>query len=331
LTNAALAALLAPALLAWAAIAILERTRWSQRLADLPNERSLHARPTPRIGGLGVLAGSLSIAAPHAAGPLAVVLACALALALISLVDDLRGLPVAVRLAAHGAAAALAMLAIAGTPEDSAAWLAWLIAALAIAWSTNLFNFMDGSDGLAGGMALLGFGAYGIAAHGGGYTHLALVSLALASASAGFLLHNFPPARVFLGDAGSIPLGFLAGALGVHGIAIGAWPLAFPLLAFSPFLVDATLTLLMRAMRGEPVWQAHRSHHYQQLVLAGWSRRRLALAAYALMLAAAASALVLAAAGPMVQCGIISVWAAVYALLFLAIRRTTNRAAGTVR
>ena len=330
MTIGTLAALVAPALLAWAAIAILERTRWARRLADHPNARSLHALPAPRIGGLGVLAGTLPIAAPHASGPLAAVLGLALLLFLLSLADDLRSLPVAVRLAAHGIAAALAMLAIAGAPDGFAA-LAWLVAVLAIAWSTNLYNFMDGSDGLAGGMAVVGFGAYAFAAHAAGQTALALVSLALASASAGFLLHNFPPARVFLGDAGSIPLGFLAGALGAYGYAIDAWPLAFPLLLFSPFVVDATLTLVARAARGEPIWRAHRSHYYQRLVIGGWTRRRLALTAYALMLAAAASALALDRSSLMLQCGIIFLWAAIYALLILAISRTTTRAADTTQ
>jgi UDP-N-acetylmuramyl pentapeptide phosphotransferase/UDP-N-acetylglucosamine-1-phosphate transferase len=154
---------------------------------------------------------------------------------------------------------------------------------------------------------------------------LALLCAALASASAGFLAHNFPPARAFLGDGGSIPLGFLAGALGLHGALGGAWPLWFPLLAFSPFVVDATLTLAGRMARGERFWIAHRDHAYQRLVLSGWTRRRLALTAYALMAATGASALAALAQGPMVQCGIIFSWAAIYALLALAVGKRTRR------
>jgi len=191
-------------------------------------------------------------------------------------------------------------------------------------WMTNLYNFMDGSDGLAGTMALVGFGAYAAAAALAGHGPLALVSLAVASASAGFLAFNFPPARVFMGDAGSIPLGFLAGALGVLGVVAGAWPAAFPAVAFSPFIVDATATLLRRLVRGERVWQAHRSHYYQRLVLSGWNPRRLVLAAGGLMLAAAASALVLARSGLMLQCGIIFFWVVLYALLLPAIDRKTR-------
>jgi UDP-N-acetylmuramyl pentapeptide phosphotransferase/UDP-N-acetylglucosamine-1-phosphate transferase len=195
------------------------------------------------------------------------------------------------------------------------------VAILAVVWMTNLFNFMDGSDGLAGGMAAIGFGTLAAAAWAAGAMPLALVCAAIASASLGFLAHNFPPARIFLGDAGSVPLGFLAGALGLYGALAAAWPLWFPLLVFSPFIVDATLTLLRRASRREPVWRAHRSHAYQRLVLSGWTRRALALRAYILMAAAAASALVARAQGPAVQFGIILGWAMLYLLIFIAIER----------
>jgi len=140
----------------------------------------------------------------------------------------------------------------------------------------------------------------------------------------GFLTHNFPPARVFMGDAGSIPLGFLAAALGVLGVIAGAWPVAFPVVVFSPFIVDATVTLARRLVRGDRVWQAHRTHYYQRLVLWGWNPRRLVFASGGLMLAAAASALVLAGAGPMLQCGIIFFWVALYALLLPAMDRKTR-------
>jgi UDP-N-acetylmuramyl pentapeptide phosphotransferase/UDP-N-acetylglucosamine-1-phosphate transferase len=186
---------------------------------------------------------------------------------------------------------------------------------------TNLFNFMDGSDGLAGGMAAIGFGALAAGAAAAGAMALALTAAAIASASVGFLLHNFPPARVFLGDAGSVPLGFLAAALGLHGMLVGAWPLWFPFLVFSPFIADATVTILRRAARRERFWRAHRGHFYQRLVLAGWSRRALALRAYALMAAAGLSALAGRAQGPEVQFGIILGWAAFYALLLVAIER----------
>ena len=322
-----------PALLAALAIAILRRTPWAARLADVPNERSLHAQPRPRIGGLGILAGAFPLALYFAGAPGALILSCALGLALVSLLDDLRGLPVAVRLGAHAVAALVAMAILVPLPAGSPAthWLAWVAALGAVAWMTNLYNFMDGSDGLAGTMGVVGFGAYAWAAFQSGQAGLGIICLALASANVGFLAHNFPPARVFMGDAGAIPLGFLAGALGVQGFASGAWGAAFPVLAFSPFIVDASVTLLRRLARRERVWQAHRSHYYQRLVLAGWNPRRLLFAAGGLMLAASASALLLRGADAMLQCGIIFFWAALYALLLPAIDRKTRTMTAAAR
>ena len=312
-----------PAVLAWVAIALLARMPWAAVLADHPNSRSLHERATPRLGGLGILLGVLPAALVLASGPLAAILACALVLALLSLADDAWGLPVSVRLTGHLVAAGIAWLVMAAPPPGSAGvgWLASVAAIVAIAWMANLFNFMDGSDGLAGGMAAIGFATLAAGAWDSGQRELALVCVAIASASVGFLAHNFPPARVFLGDVGSIPLGFLAGALGLYGTLSGAWPLAFPLLAFFPFIVDASLTLARRALRRERVWVAHREHVYQRLALAGWPRRRLALAAYAVMLAFAVAALVLRPASPMLQCGIILGSAAVFGILLAALDR----------
>jgi len=165
------------------------------------------------------------------------------------------------------------------------------VLALALAWTTNLYNFMDGSDALAGGMAVIGFGAYALAAYLFGAQTLAALCAALAAAALAFLAFNWHPARLFLGDVGSVPLGFLAGALGLQGWAIGAWPLWFPLLVFAPFMCDATLTLVKRLLRREPVWRAHREHYYQRLVRMGFGHRGTALIEYAAMAACAALAL----------------------------------------
>ena len=330
--QAALVACVVPALVAWAAIAILRRSPLAARLADHPNQRSLHIVPTPRLGGLGVVTGMIPFALYYASGPIALILTCALALSLVSLADDLRFLPATLRLAAHALAAVATwvVLDVPGLPPGTG-WIVGALAVLAMVWVTNLFNFMDGADGLAGGMSAIGFSAYAVAALQAGQAPLALACAALAGASLGFLTWNFPPARVFLGDAGSIPLGFLAAALGAWGVARGAWPLAFPLMVFSPFIVDATVTLVKRLARREKVWLAHRGHYYQRLVLAGWTTRRLAFASYFLMAAAAASALVLARHGFMLQCGIISFWAATYLLLGITIDRKTRTTAETAQ
>ena len=318
--------ILAPMLITACAIAWLRRSRIAQRLGDQPNERSLHSHVTPRVGGLAILLGALPLAAWHASTAVGLVLAAAGLLAIVSLADDAQSLPVAVRLPAHFAGAVVAVLVFApGWLEGASGWALALVLTCAIAWMTNLFNFMDGADGLAGGMAAIGFGTMGWVAWQAGAIPLATACIALASASVGFLAWNLPPARVFMGDAGSIPLGFLAGALGLAGVAEAAWPWWFPLMIFSPFIVDASVTLLRRALRREPVWRAHREHAYQRLVLAGWSKRRLAAASFALMAAVAVSACAALRQGATGRYAIISVWAVAFVLLLATIERRCRK------
>jgi UDP-GlcNAc:undecaprenyl-phosphate GlcNAc-1-phosphate transferase len=261
-------------------------SRFGRFALDEPNARSLHARPVPRTGGIAVLLGA-AVALGFGAAQLWLPMALAAALAVVSFVDDLHRLPTTLRLAAHlGAAGALAWYVL--SPMHPVE-LAVLIAALA--WITNLYNFMDGSDGVAGGMAVIGFAGYATAAWLSGNAALTALSIALSAASLGFLAYNFHPARIFLGDVGSIPLGFLAAALGVIGWQAEVWPLWFPLLVFGPFVGDATITLLKRAARGERVWQAHRDHYYQRLVRMGFGHRGTAYAGYVAMLVCSAAAL----------------------------------------
>jgi UDP-N-acetylmuramyl pentapeptide phosphotransferase/UDP-N-acetylglucosamine-1-phosphate transferase len=279
---------------------------------DHPNERSLHAAPTPRIGGLGIMAGVGVASLWLADAVLLPAMLAAFALAALSLLDDVRGLPVAVRFLAHFVAAVACLLALGLT-----GW-ALVGTTLAVVWMTNLYNFMDGADGLAGGMAAIGFCALSLAAWLGGAPGLAAFCAAIAVAALAFLRFNFPPARVFMGDAGSIPLGFLAAVLGILGAQQDVWPWLFPLLVFSPFIVDASVTLMRRALRGEKVWQAHRSHYYQRVVLLGASHRQLALTAYLLMLASAALAFALLIL-PQHAAWLLILSGTTYLLIFLAI------------
>jgi UDP-N-acetylmuramyl pentapeptide phosphotransferase/UDP-N-acetylglucosamine-1-phosphate transferase len=255
-------------------------------MLDRPNERSLHVQPVPRSGGIAIAAGTaagLALAPPL---PLAA-FGIAAGLAALSLLDDLLRLPTLLRLAAHLAAAGSFVNLALGIAEP----LTFALLALAVAWYANLYNFMDGADGLAGGMAVIGFGTYAWAAHQAGHTALAFSGAVLAAASLAFLLLNFHPARLFMGDAGSVPLGFLAGALGLAGWREGAWPLWFPVLVFAPFVCDATLTLLRRLARRERVWQAHKEHYYQRLVRMRFGHRGTAWIEYAAMAGCAAVAL----------------------------------------
>ncbi len=311
-----MAGMLVPAALAFAAallvLSILLSPAAKGRALDRPNERSLHAVPVPRTGGLAIMAGAATALA-FVAGREQALLLVALALAAVSFGDDLFGLPTLVRFAAHIAAAVAALLVSA--PDPGVAWVLPLL--LGIAWFTNFYNFMDGSDGLAGGMTVIGFGACAIAASLAGHAWLPVVSVSIASAAAAFLLFNFHPAKIFMGDAGSIPLGFLAGSLGIAGWQADCWPLWFPVLVFSPFAADATFTLLKRLFRREKVWQAHREHYYQRVVRMGFGHRGTALAGYALMAACAAAALAAREASPEVQAATLA--AATIAYLGLAL------------
>ncbi len=286
--------------------------RGRQLMLDRPNARSLPQQPVPRSGGIALAAGVAAGIALAPAAPLAA-FGIAAVLAVLSLADDLHALPTLLRLAAHVAAAAVLLALEIGSAEP----VLFLTLLLAIAWYANLYNFMDGSDGLAGGMALIGFGAYGWAAQQSGHAALAASGSVLAAASLAFLLFNFHPARLFMGDAGSVPLGFLAGALGVLGWRDGVWPLWFPVLVFAPFVCDATLTLLKRLLRGERVWQAHKEHYYQRLVRMKFGHRGTAWIEYGAMAVCAALALFAREAEPGVQ--LAALGAAALALAALAV------------
>ena len=263
------------------AIVVLLRSR-AKLPQDAPNQRSLHAAPLPRGGGIAIWAGFLPVAlwmSPLAQGGIVLWLVPWLLLALVSLRDDVRALGVGVRLLVHALAALWFGIGLVWpalmSPAVQTAWPAAmtvaLLAAAVVAWSLNLYNFMDGNDGLAAAMAILGFSAYGIGAVIAGAPATAF--FALAAATIPFFVVNRPPSRLIMGDVGAVPLGFLAAAFGVALVAAGTWPAWFPALVFLPFIADATLTLGRRAWRRERLWEAHRSHYYQRLHRLGAGHR----------------------------------------------------------
>ncbi len=267
-------------------------TAWATRRAvlDTPNQRSNHTKPVPLGGGIAVFA---------VVGPLITavillynsndtvawaVLGATLVLAVISGLDDLRGLPVMARLSAHGICVAVVLALIPGKftlfQGLVPIMLDRVIAGVAWIWFLNLFNFMDGIDGLAGvETASIGFGVFLaaglIGAQGGpAVTVAGLSGLILGAAALGFLILNWHPARVFLGDVGSIPLGFLTGWLLIMLAMWGYWVAALTLPAY--YLADASITITARALRGEKIWQAHTDHFYQRAVRRGWSHAQVA-------------------------------------------------------
>lgn len=268
---------------------IILHSKFGKEIQDVPNERSLHETPTPRIGGIGLMAGILTGWAWMFYSLTWWLVLPVVLLFVVSLIDDIQGLPVSKRLSAHFVAAAILIGGSSALSQDGI--IVTVLLLLLTVWLTNLYNFMDGSDGLAGGMALSGFTMYGIAALMNGNEALAMVNFTIGAAALGFLYNNFPPAKVFMGDAGSIPLGFLVAAIGLWGWQLGCWPAWFPLLVFSPFIVDASITLIKRTMRGAKVSEAHREHYYQRLLQLGWGHRNVALIEYCLMCAVGITAI----------------------------------------
>jgi UDP-N-acetylmuramyl pentapeptide phosphotransferase/UDP-N-acetylglucosamine-1-phosphate transferase len=291
---------------------------------DRANARSLHRGAVPRGGGLAIWLGWYAgIVWLPGAQPWLFPLA---AIVIVSFFDDRRGIPSLLRLFVQ-LAAAIAWLWLAAPMPDL---IVAATMAVAIVWVANLYNFMDGSDGLAGTMTVVGFGAYALAAFWAG-SDRAPTLLALAAATLPFLLANWPPARIFLGDAGSVPLGFLAAVFGIEGWRQGWWPLWFPLLVFLPFIADASATLLRRVLRGEPVWQAHRDHSYQRLVQLGLGHAGTLALYAALMIGATVSALAALARAPQTGWYLLAVWVAVIALLIGSVARYWHNRIGGLR
>ncbi|MBT6275822.1 MAG: glycosyltransferase family 4 protein [Chromatiales bacterium] len=301
-------------------------------LADVPNERSLHQSITPRGGGIGVLvatvaglaiAGFAGVAVTH----FGAILAGAGLVAVVSLVDDWRGLPAIARGVTHLLAAISIVLwsvyptqwSVPGVSFDMPVWVAAPVAVLAVTWMTNLYNFMDGMDGFAAGMGLIGFGTLALLGSDVGVWHFSALCLGLAAGSGGFLVVNFPPARLFLGDVGATTSGFIAGAMICWADVYRVFPWWVGVMVFSPFIVDASVTLIRRAFARERIWEAHRSHFYQRLVGLGWSHRRTVVYAYALMIYSAALALIANTAPPWVQWVMVSLLAVTYTAIMVLI------------
>ena len=272
-------------------------------LFDRPNQRSSHVRPTLRGAGLMLTpvavgaVGGIGLYGPDPPASAVAIAVLALALGLVSWLDDRRGLAVPVRLVAHAGAVAAALYVMRGNGAFFGGLLApeldLALAGLLWLWFVNLFNFMDGIDGIAGAeTAVLGFGVAVVAALSGAGGGLSLIGTSFVAIATGFLWCNWPPAKVFLGDVGSIPLGYLLGWLLLLLAQQGLWAAALILPLY--YLTDATLTLALRILRREKFWQAHRQHFYQRAARGGMGHagvsRAVLVAGMALVMCAAAAA-----------------------------------------
>lgn len=318
---------------------------------DHPNERSLHDRPTPRTGGVAILAGLLCglVSAVLAGFPLnggsdhalfgwpvsVWIVLLTYGIGIVSFLDDRGGVPVLVRFGVHLLAASIL---VAGTrlwipaitlPVVGSLDLGWLALPASIGflvWMTNLYNFMDGMDGFAGGMTVAGGGLLAWFGWSAGQGFLSVTAVSVAAAALGFLFHNFPPARIFMGDVGSVSLGFLFGSLMLLGLHDQVFDLWVPVMLFSPFIVDATVTLIRRTVRGERVWLAHRSHYYQRLVLLGWGHKRTVFSEYVFMALCGVLAWGYQMVDSRIRWVVLGFWGLLMGLAMLGVHRVEQRA-----
>jgi len=324
-------------LLSWGLTAYLLRIALQQRLVDSPNHRSLHTQPTPIIGGVAMLISLLTtvflahfwmpdlfIIVPHQFWlPL-------LLIAGISYIDDCRSMSAGLRLLVHIFAAmwllsdwqiwiqciSLPMFAIILPP-----FLKFIVSTFFIVWMVNLYNFMDGMDGFAGGMAVIGFGTLAVLGSLVGAHEFVLLNSLIVAVSLGFLMLNFPPAKVFMGDTGSSSLGYLAALMSLWGASWGLYPVWIAVLIFSPFIVDATVTLIRRFFEGERIWKAHKTHYYQRVVELGWGHHKTVLWQYGLMLACSISAIIAVHVTYFWQSLILIGWCVIYIILAWQVTR----------
>ena len=264
------------ALVAWALTGVLRQYALKRNVLDIPNARSSHTRPTPRGGGVAFVLVFTVFAAISTALPITTppgtwaLISASLIVAITGFIDDHHPLPARWRLIGHTAGAGILLWSFGGIPPLTAfgypidfGMAGGVLGLLYIVWLLNLYNFMDGIDGLAAAqtlcVALGGAALYSVLGH----TQLIWLPLLLAGSVTGFLIWNFPPAKIFMGDAGSGFLGLTLAAFSLRAGHIDPNLFYCWLILSGVFICDATLTLLRRLLNGEKVYQAHRSHAYQ--------------------------------------------------------------------
>lgn len=265
--------------LTWLLVGRVRQYALNANILDRPNERSSHVMPTPRGGGLAVVAG-ISVAmtvlwlCEVISFDLLLVASPTLAVAIIGWVDDRRGLSVRIRLVVQLISALAVVLMLGSVHQIS---LSTQIAFLFfLVWMINLYNFMDGSDGILGLHVTTLALSFVVILAWRSFSQLSPVYLVIAGCTIGFLIWNWHPAKIFMGDVGSAALGFLLAALALYSVVGGEISPALVMILHAAFIGDATWTLVNRAVRGRRIFQAHRSHFYQKLLRIGWSHSSVA-------------------------------------------------------
>ncbi len=309
-------------------------------ILDKPNERSLHEVAKPRSGGLAIFISILTawmgvLLTQDVEKYVYYFLIGLILLLVISYIDDKYSIAQIWRLLIHVIVASI--LVIGGISLASSIQLAEgseiayllinVITILLVVWCINLYNFMDGMDGLASGMGLIGFSCLAWFGWRADNDLFLLFASLVAAANLGFLLHNFPPAKIFMGDVGSIGMGYLVAFFSLWGLHENIFKWWVPLLIFSPFFVDATVTIMKRLFAGEKVWQAHKSHNYQKLVRMGWGHRKTVIYGYMLMILTSISVMVMQFVDSRnLNLVLLFVWLCLYVLIIHLINLSFSRA-----
>jgi UDP-N-acetylmuramyl pentapeptide phosphotransferase/UDP-N-acetylglucosamine-1-phosphate transferase len=312
-----------------------------RNLLDHPNERSLHTQPVPRVGGIGIVLGFLAPFAILRHGAHWWVLPTGMAaMAGVGLLDDFLNLAASRKYLLQLAIVALLMYSglvvrELSLPMAGAMALGWLAVPLTLVWLTgfpNFFNFMDGTNGMAGGTGAI-YGAFFAAfAYVEGRPELAMAGLLMAGSSMGFLVYNFPRAKTFMGDAGSLFLGLGAAILVLPQQAKTGGPVSAgehvlaALMLCSVFIYDCTTTILTRLARGENILAAHRSHYYQRLARAGWGHTRVAWLYFAMHCVAGVLGMIYLKGTENVRVAALAADAAMLAGLSVLVRTAENTA-----
>ncbi len=316
----------------WVSIRIAERIG----VMDVPNERSSHSLPTPRMGGVPMVAAAalafggwafLTGGSANFQKGLSYTFLFALVMFLLGFYDDLRNLSQLLRFLVQFVSALMLLVLLAPLLPEVSFWKwvlpkwAWVVpGAFWVVWMLNLYNFMDGIDGLAGGEAAVASSFFFLVFGYYGESGWAVANLVVAAASMGFLVHNWPPARIFMGDGGSAFLGAFYGMQSMVAALSTPVPFLVLVLPFANFILDTTFTLFRRMLGGEKWYHPHRSHIYQRMTDLGMTHRKVTSIELLVVVASCAAATACIPAAPAVRIALVLAVAAGIACIGVWVR-----------
>jgi Fuc2NAc and GlcNAc transferase len=285
MNNLEITSLIFAFVLTYFGVEIFRRWCLKREVVDIPNERSSHSNPTPRGGGLIIVVISLAFYITYTSinGSIkwAYILG-AIAISAISWFDDLFSIKSSWRFMVHAFAAVVAIIGI-GTLNletfgiSGSHWISYIVTFFWIVWLTNAYNFMDGIDGIAASQAITASIGWAIFGYISGTHEITYFATIISATNLGFIIHNWSPAKIFMGDVGSAFLGFTFAVIFFDKLDLSKNAFIFAIVTVPIFLADSIFTFLWRVGKGERFWEAHRSHIYQRLVLRGHSHQYVVL------------------------------------------------------